>query len=230
MSKREELKEKALKFVEKVNNSLPGIIELEFRGLYERGIFIKKETGEAGAKKRYALMDEGGNLEIRGFESVRRDWCELSKKIQREVLLTVLKDKNPEKAFSIVKETIQKLKNREVDLDDLIIYEQITKPLNEYEQISPHVIAAKKARERGREIGEGMVIGFIIVSGSGSISERAEPAEDVKIEDYDIDYYIRHQIVPAAMRILKAFNYKESDLIEGIKQRSLFDILSKKSK
>jgi DNA polymerase elongation subunit (family B) len=60
--------EKAGEFVEKVNKQLPGIIELEFRNLYEGGIFVTREKGEVGAKKRYALIDYQGNLEIRGFE------------------------------------------------------------------------------------------------------------------------------------------------------------------
>ncbi|MGC9059260.1 MAG: hypothetical protein ACP5H3_02560 [Candidatus Aenigmatarchaeota archaeon] len=68
MEKIENLKKKALEFVKKVNEQLPGIIELEFRGLYARGIFVTREKGEVGAKKRYALLDYQGNLEIRGFE------------------------------------------------------------------------------------------------------------------------------------------------------------------
>lgn len=63
------LKEKAEKFVGKVNKQLPGIIELEFRDLYESGIFVTRRAEEVGAKKRYALVDYQGNLEVRGFES-----------------------------------------------------------------------------------------------------------------------------------------------------------------
>lgn len=212
---KEKLVEKAEEFVKKVNKQLPGIIELEFRGLYEAGIFVARKGEKAGAKKRYALIDYEGNLEIRGFETVRRDWCELAKKIQREVLITILKEKNPEKAIQLVRETVKKLKERKVSLEDLIIYEQITRPLSQYEQIGPHVKAAQKARARGRLIGEGMVIGFIIVKGSGSISDRAEPAEDVKLEDYDPDYYINHQILPASMRVLRALGISEENVLKG---------------
>jgi DNA polymerase elongation subunit (family B) len=65
------------KFGKIINNKLPGIIELEFRDLYEGGIFVTREREEVGAKKRYALIDYKGKLEVRGFETVRRDWCEL---------------------------------------------------------------------------------------------------------------------------------------------------------
>jgi len=216
-----ELEEIGKEFAEKVNEKLPGIIELEFRGVYRGGIFVAREKGEIGAKKRYALLDYDGNIEIRGYEAVRRDWCELSKKIQRDVLVTILKERNPEKAVELVREVIGRIREGKVSLEELTIYEQITRPLSSYEQISPHVKAAQKAMARGRIIGEGMVIGFVITKGAGSIAERAEPVEDVKPNQYDPDYYIHHQIIPASMRVLKALGITEEDILSGKKQKKI---------
>jgi len=215
------IKELGEKFTDEVNEKLPGIIELEFRNLYEGGIFVARHTDEVGAKKRYALIDYDGNLEIRGFETVRRDWCELSKKIQRDVLTTILKERDPTKAVQLVRDTIKKIKDGDVKLEDLVIFEQITRPLSQYEQIGPHVKAAQKSKSRGRPIGEGSVIGFVIVKGTGSISDRAEPIEDVKANQYDPDYYIEHQILPASMRVLKALGYTEQQVLSGRVQASL---------
>jgi DNA polymerase I/DNA polymerase-2 len=209
-----EIEKEAKNFVEKVNKELPGIIELEFRGAYLRGIFVTREKGETGAKKRYALLDVNGNLEVRGFETVRRDWCKLAKETQRKVLEIILKEKDPEKAINFVNETIKKLKEGKVEIEELTIYEQITKPLSQYEQIGPHVKAAMKARERGRPIAEGSIIAFVITKGSGSISDRAMPVEFVTKEDYDANYYIEHQILPAALRVLKALGYSEEDILK----------------
>lgn len=205
-----------------MNKELPGIIEIEFRGLYAGGIFVAREKGEVGAKKRYALIDYDGNIEIRGFETVRRDWCELAKKIQREVLKIILKDKNPEKAINLVRETIKEIKEGKVDLEDLIIYEQITRPISKYEQIGPHVKAAMRLLENGFPVGEGTVVQFIITKGSGSISDRAFPIELMKGKSYDPEYYIHHQILPASMRVLKALGFTEDYVLgkkvkEGLK-------------
>jgi DNA polymerase I/DNA polymerase-2 len=209
------------KFTDEVNEKLPGIIELEFRDLYEGGIFVSRHTDEVGAKKRYALIDYDGNLEIRGFETVRRDWCELSKKIQRDVLTIILKERDPIKAVQLVRDTIKRIKDGDVKLDDLVIFEQITRSLSHYEQIGPHVKAAQKSKSRGRPIGEGSVIGFVIVKGGGTISDRAEPVEDVKQNQYDPNYYIEHQILPASMRVLKALGYTEQQVLSGKVQASL---------
>jgi DNA polymerase elongation subunit (family B) len=222
-----ELKNRGESFVEKVNKKLPGIIELEFRDLYEGGIFVSKKEGEVGAKKRYALIDHQGNLEIRGFETVRRDWCNLSKVMQREVLTIILREKNPKKALGLVRETIKKIKEGKVSLDDLIIYEQITRQLSEYEQMGPHVKAAQKLRDKGIPIVEGTVIGFVIVKGSGSISDRAMPMELVKPNQYDPEYYIHNQILPASMRVLKALGYTEEEVLSGKIQRKLEGFVKK---
>jgi len=215
------IKEMGEKFEKMINDKLPGIIELEFRNLYEGGIFVARKEGGVGAKKRYALIDYKGNLEIRGFETVRRDWCELSKKIQRDVLTVILKEKDPVKAVQLVRETIKKIKEGKVNLEDLTIFEQITRPLSTYEQIGPHVKAAQKSKARGRPVGEGTVIGFVITKGSGSISDRAEPVEDVKPNQYDPTYYIEHQILPASMRVLKALGYTEQEVLSGKVQKKL---------
>ncbi len=221
LMRKEELIKKAEEFAEKVNKQLPGIIELEFRGLYEGGIFVARRAEEVGAKKRYALIDYQGNLEVRGFETVRRDWCQLAKNIQRQVLVTILRDKNPSKAVQLVRDMIKKIKEKKVSLDELVILEQITRPLSRYEHIGPHVKAARKSRARGRPVGEGTVIGFIIVKGSGSISDRAEPVEDVKLNQYDPDYYVNHQILPASIRVLKALGITEQEVVTGKVQKKL---------
>lgn len=215
------IKEVGEKFAKKVNKQLPGSIELEFRDLYEGGIFVARKAEEVGAKKRYALIDYKGKLEVRGFETVRRDWCDLAKDIQRKVLMTILRDKDPNKAVQLVRETIKRIKDRKVSLDELTIFEQITRPLSQYEQIGPHVKAAQKSRDRGRPVVEGSVIGFVIVKGSGSISDRAEPVEDVKLSQYDPDYYIEHQILPASMRVLRALGMTEEEVISGKVQKRL---------
>ena len=110
------LEKTAKKYLHEVNSHLPGIMELEFEGTFRRGIFVKKKTGTGGAKKRYALIDNKGNLTIRGFEKVRRDWSKLSKDTQEKVLRLVLSDQ-VDAAVSHVKEVIIRLKTGKVPLE-----------------------------------------------------------------------------------------------------------------
>ncbi|HDD46019.1 MAG TPA: hypothetical protein ENG42_00955 [Candidatus Aenigmarchaeota archaeon] len=205
-------KKRAKNFLEAVNKMLPETMELDLQGIYKSGIFVLTKTGTV-AKKRYALLDYDGKIVIRGFEKVRRDWANIAKETQEKVLLAVLKDRNEKKALDIVRATIERIRSGKVDMKDLVIYTQITKPLNEYDQNAPHVAAAKKYVGRGKVITEGSVIGYIITKGDGSISDRAVPYEYAK--DYDPEYYINNQVVPAALRVLQGLGYKEEDIFSA---------------
>lgn len=212
------------KFLKDVNNKLPGIMELEFEGTFVRGIFVKKKAGTGGAKKRYALMDDKGNLTIRGFEKVRRDWSKLAKETQETVLRLVLSNKVDE-AVTYVKDIVQKLKTGKVPLEDLGIYTSVKRDLDEYDHIGPHVAAARKAEQKGIKISPGQTIQYIITDRRGSISDKAELIQFAKL--YDKGYYIKKQIVPAAMRALSVFGITEDELMGNGKQTRLFTFTKK---
>ncbi|MCD6094497.1 hypothetical protein J7J39_01150, partial [bacterium] len=201
------------KFLEKINKTLPGIIELDLQGFYKRGIFIPKGLIKGTAKKRYALLDEKGKLLIRGLETVRKDWCNLAKELQRKVLEFVLEKQDLKGAIKYSKEIISKLKARKILLKDLVIYEQLTKPIEEYKSLSPHLACAKKMKEKGEEVEPGTIIMFVISKKGEKISDKAIPYEWASLTDIDTDYYVYHQVVPAALRILSVFGVKEDDLL-----------------
>jgi DNA polymerase, archaea type len=207
-------------FLEKVNNELPGTMELELDGYYMRGIFVTKKEGGA-AKKRYALMDEKENLKIVGFEYVRRDWCNLAKETQRKVIELVLKDGEPEKAAEYVRNVIKNLKDGKVEKKNLTIITMMKRKPEDYDSVGPHVSAAKKAIAKGKDVGVGTLLSFIITKRGNTISEKAELEEFVKEGDYDSNYYIKNQILPAVIKIVRELGYTEQDLIEGGKQTGL---------
>jgi len=206
-------KEELFSFLKEMNKKLPGIMRIELENFYLRGIFIPKETNKGVAKKRYALVDEKGRLKVRGLEKVRRDWSNLAKNLQEDILHLILEKNAIEEAVQLVREKIKALKELKISLRDLTVYEQITKPLSDYKLISPHVAAAKRLKEKGIPVGEGTVVGFVIKKGLGSISKKAYPVEFINLEDIDKDYYIHHQILPASLRILKVLGIKESDIL-----------------
>ena len=218
-------KKEAGKFLDAVNKSLPGAMEMEFHGIYKSGLFVPAKTG-ATAKKRYALVDEKGGLIIRGFEKVRRDWSQIARDTQEKVLKAVLIDNSPEKAIAVVRKTIKDLESGNMNMKKLIIYSQVTKKLEEYVQIGPHVSAARKSAARGRKIGEGSVIRYVITRGSGSISDRAEPFGYA--ENYDPDYYINNQVLPAVMRVLSGLGYTEEKVLGSDDEQSSLQEFIKK--
>lgn len=218
----EKAEKQALELLEKINKSLPGTMELELERFYKRGIFVMKKTGEAGAKKKYALLSKDGALKIRGFESVRRDKCDLAKEAQEFVIKKVLEEGKADSALKHVKKIIEEVKSKKVPAEKLIIRTQLTKAIEEYSSIGPHVAVAKRMREKGIPIKEGGLIEFVIAKGTGKlIRERARIPEEVKEGDYDVEYYINNQIVPAIEGIFNVFGISSDNLKEGKKQKSL---------
>lgn len=199
--------EKALTFLETVNKSLPESMELEFEGFYPRGLFV--------TKKKYGLLDDKGTFITKGLEIVRRDWADIAKKTQQEVLEIILREGDPQKAAQVVEEVTHALKERTVNLEDLVIYTRLTMPLSQYKQVGPHVQIAKNMKQRGEEVGVGSTIAYIVKEGRGLIRDRVVSYEEGESQDilYDADYYIENQVIPAVMRIMSAFGLRKEDLV-----------------
>ena len=95
----------------------------------------------------------------------------------------------------------------------LVIWKTLTKSPEQYAIRAPHVEAAKMLKEKGWRLTAGDKVGFVILSGKGRFYSRVKPFLFAKIDEIDVDYYIRNQIVPAAVRILGFFNVTEKELI-----------------
>jgi len=217
-------KKEILNFLEKLNKDLPGIMELELEGFFKRGLWVTTRAGTVGAKKKYALIDEKNNIKIRGFETVRRDWCKLAREIQNKIIRQILKDGNEKKALEYIKEIVKKIKQRKINKEDIIIRTQLKKPISEYKAISPHVIAAKKMQEKEIPVGEGNLISYFIAE---TRDKKKLVRDKVKLPiekgEYNIQYYLERQILPAIENIFQVFNVNIKEIIDGKRQMTLGD-------
>jgi len=199
-------------------------MELELEEFFKRGLWVTTRAGKIGAKKKYALISEDKKLKIRGFETVRRDWCTLARETQNKVLRMILEDGNETRALIYVKEIIKKLKERKIERKEILIRTQLKKEISEYKNISPHVIAAKKMQEQKIPVDEGALIEFFIAE---TREKKKLVREKVKLVhekgEYDIKYYLERQLLPAVENIFQVFNVNTSELIQGKKQTKLGD-------
>ena len=211
----------AEEFAAKVNSKLPGIMELELEGMFPAGIFVSAKMGAHGAKKKYAMLSEEGEIKIKGFETIRSNWSQIAKEVQEEVLNIILKEKDKEKAFNYAMEVVKNLAARKIPLEKVIMHTQLTKDIDEYESIGPHVAIAKKMRAKGMEIVPGMRIEYIICKGKGKIRDKAKLPAECKEGEYDEDYYINHQLIPAIEKIFEVLGYSKEQISNGGKQKNL---------
>jgi DNA polymerase I len=214
-SNRDDIVSDAKAFAKKINESLPEAMELEFEGYYPRGVFI--------TKKRYAMIGEDGKLTVKGLETRRRDWAQIAKSTQEAVLNFILRERDPKKAADYVMKVMEDIKAGRVSLQDLAINTQMTRGFGEYVQPGPHIAAAKKAMKEGMEFREGSIITYIVTKNGDSITDRARVIDFVKEGEYDPQYYIDNQLLPAVTRILEALGYTTDELKGFGRQSSLGD-------
>ncbi len=239
------------KIAETVTSSLPEPMELVFEAFARRGIFL--------AKKRYALWifepaREGwkDRIKVRGMETVRRDWCDLTSKTLRTCLELVLKEGKVEEAVEHVRSVIGRLQSLDLSqdpeiLEDLTLTRRYTKSTGSYKNKQPHIQLVEKIKKRGGAVpGVGDRVPFVIVRGRGSRKNRelfVDRAEDPafvleKNIPLDTEYYVEKQILPPVLRIFESFGVTRDRLCLGRgqcnllifgaeqkaqKQKSLFD-------
>ncbi len=192
-------------FIKDIDRNLG--LEINLGQLYKRILFTE-------AKKKYAGLLDDGELDVVGMEAIRGDWSNLARNVQNEVLRLVLEDANPNKAKSYVKSLTKDLKSAKVPKASLVIWKTLTKRPDEYEVNAPHVEVARKMAKEGWPVSVGDKVGFIITKKPGKLYQKAEPHFKVSLDQVDYDYYVRNQIVPAAVRVLEVFGIAEKDLLE----------------
>ncbi len=186
------------------------VLELEFEKLYRRFFLPEVRGGKVGSKKRYAgLIVEDGreDIEFVGLESVRRDWSEVSKRFQRELMQRVFHDQ-PVEAF---------IRGFLVDLcagkfDDQLTYKKaIRKDIDAYTKTTPpHVKAARK-----QVAPTGRIIAYVMTRNG------PEPLGDLTAPP-DYPHYIEHQIAPIADAVLRFLGTDFDSIAQTKKQLALF--------
>ncbi len=223
------------KIAETVTDSLPEPMELVFEAFARRGIFL--------AKKRYALwvfepVGDGwkDRIKVRGMETVRRDWCDLTSRTLKTCLELVLKEGKVDEAVDHVRSVVLRLQNLDLSQDPGILQEltltrRYTKSSGSYKNKQPHIQLVEKIRERGGSVpGVGDRVPFVIVQGKrGKKSKelfvnRAEDPAFVleKNMPLDTEYYVEKQILPPVLRIFESFGVTKDRLCAGRGQSNLF--------
>ena len=212
-----------------VTASLPAPMELEFEAVARRAVLI--------AKKRYAqwLFERGSSgwsdkIKVKGMETVRRDWCELTSETLTHVLELVLKKGDVEGAAKYVRSVTSGLRSLDLKTDPeflnkLILTKNYSKKTDNYKNKQPHLTVVEKIKQRtGISTPIGTRVPFVIISGKGLFVERAEDPDYVLKHNIplDVEYYIKKQILPPVERILEVFGVDGSSLDKYL-QKGLFD-------
>lgn len=229
----EKIKEEADKISEYITDKLPGVMELEFEKVFKRFLPLTKKRYVAW---KFELSSDGWKegIEMKGIETVRRDWCELVGDTMREIIDIIVKGDDHKAATKRFNEIVVKLNSGEIPIEKLVITKTMTRSVGKYAGMQPHIELVKKiqARSPSEAPGVGDRIGYVIVKGMGLLSKRAEDPTYVKERGIQVDpkYYIENQLLPPLERIFGALGVSKSELLGNGKQVDLTYIFGLGSK
>ena len=209
---------------EKFENTLKLKIEKVFKSIL---ILAKKRYAGLSYEKVNDVWKE--EIVMKGIETVRRDWCDLVGETLQNVLNIILKEGQPKKALDYFRKVILDLNQGRIPLEKLVITKGISKRLEEYRGIQPHVELVKKLRKRDLSSapGVGDRIGFVIVKGLQLLSNRAEDPDYVKEKGLKVDsrYYIEGQLLPPLERVFESMGIEKSEIVGFGKQLALMQAI-----
>jgi DNA polymerase-2 len=185
-------------------------LELQFEKTFIRFMMPRIRGTEIGAKKRYAgllMVDGKEKIEFTGLEFVRRDWTEVSKKFQLELLDKIF---HKQEVVEYIKKFVADLKKGKYD--KLLVYKKaIRKDLVKYTKTTPpHVKAARKLGKLTSSI-----ISYVMTT------EGPEPIQKIE-HKLDYEHYIDKQIKPIADSVLVFYDMNFDDMLKNSKQTNLF--------
>ncbi|TAL47873.1 hypothetical protein EPN87_02000 [archaeon] len=211
-----------------INGHFKGTIEMKIENVFKTLLIMGKKR-YAGTSYEKSNGEWKEKIVMKGIETVRRDWCNLTSDTLLKVLEIVLGEQKPKKALEYMREIVKKLEKNEIPVEELVITKGMSKALKEYKGTQPHIELVKKMRKRsaGTAPSLGDRIGFIIIRGTQILSERAEDPDYAKQHGMKVDskYYIENQILPPLERVFEAMGISKEEIFGGGKQRMLSDIL-----
>jgi len=184
-------------------------LELELEHVYERFFQPSVRGGTQGSRKRYAGL-LNGNLHVVGLEAVRRDWPQISRRLQRGMLERLFRD---EPVAEFVREVVADLLAGRLDRE-LVIRKGLRKgAVERYTAATPaHVEAARRSAKP-----VGRIVHYVMTRRG---PEAVEPDGDLPV-DLDRPHYVQKLVKPIAESILVQLGQTFDEATDAPRQLTL---------
>lgn len=153
-------------------------------------------------RKRYfgKKHEPGKNMEIdiKGFECIRRDFCPMVIKTQRHLIGLVL-DWKIDEGVSYVQGVMKKLYAGQIPVDDLVMSKKLSQKPEHYKTTAPHVELAKRLNGKYQA---GERVEYFIRAGREPLNQRAIERAELSKYPLDFTYYAEKQLWKPIQRIM----------------------------
>jgi DNA polymerase elongation subunit (family B) len=196
-------------------------VPVGFEGRYRWIVFLPSKT-HVGVPvlNRYYGVFENGKIKVRGIEARRRDTPNFIRNAQIDMIRVLAKAHDSKEFFSRIPEALKVLKvyadkllNREVSLEDLLITKQLSMDPYNYVHTVFQAIAAMQLVRAGLDISAGQTVRYLITNASSEKPNRRVKVAEL-IDDntnYDVQKYLE-LLLDAAANILSPFGYSREEM------------------
>lgn len=195
-------------FRKKVNDRYR-LLEIDVDNVFQRLLL--------NAKKKYAalnMVEQDGQvstqLEVKGLDLKRREYCQLSKDASLYALDRIMYEHESETALAKVYEYLRDLADKvragSVPLPKFIIRNKLSKNPRDYTgPLLPHVVVARRRLDRGEVVKADDVIQYVIANtgDDAQVPDRARTVAEMKKAGLaaDAEWYLVHQLLPPLERV-----------------------------
>ncbi|MDH5449731.1 MAG: hypothetical protein OEX77_02355 [Candidatus Bathyarchaeota archaeon] len=196
-------------------------VELNVEGRYRWVVFLPSRM-HVGVPvlNRYFGVFESGKIKVRGIEAVRRDMPPFIKRAQMDMIRVLARAQNSDtfvkripQAIDVLRGYVEKLREKDVDVLDLIIAKRLSMHPDRYVHDVFQAVAAKQLVKEGIEVTGGQTVRYLITS-----AENKRPNSRVKVAElvnsdtrFDTEKYV-DMLILAGVNILSPFGYTEERL------------------
>jgi len=186
-------------------------LPIGIEGHYSWLVFLSSTQHEdLPVPARYFGRFQDGSLKYRGIEIRRGDQApyvqivqgEMLEKLSRAESLAAIRAMEPD-LRDLVEEADQRLANRQVELQDLLLKRKLSRTAEEYKSNAMSATAARQSARIGKNLIGGQDVHFVVVdSKAGNPDERIKIVELLRQEtDFDVEFY-REQLRRAVASLL----------------------------
>jgi DNA polymerase I len=164
-------------------------VELDLDKVYRYVAFSSR-------KKNYFGVLQDGTVDIKGLTGKKSQTPEFLKRIFYDALqiLSEVKSKEDfdrarEKIKALLSETISRLREKKIPIEELAFNVMMGKPTSKYNETTPqHVKAAQLLEQRGKEVKAGEIISFVKTRSPPYV----KPVSLASVDEIDVDKYLEY--------------------------------------
>jgi DNA polymerase I len=197
-------------------------VRLDYEARYDWVAFVPLADSEEGALTKYFGRKKDGEYKYRGIECRQRSTPPYIEALQEDLIEVLNRRRDPAAVVDALARYCSELHAGGVDTDDLVVRQQVSKPLGDYRQSTRGAAALERAELLGFDRYPGQDVKYVVVNDDASGAQRVRLGfEDG--ERYDPGFY-EELAIRACESVVSPVGWRRHEIeqhLEGVQDATL---------